>query len=80
LHLARLHESVTWAHRPAVETLDNLAARFASYGSNAQITHRQGIVMAFADVFLLLTLLFIGLAFLAFVLRRPVQLAAGNEH
>jgi DHA2 family multidrug resistance protein len=89
LHLARLHETVTWAHRPAVETLDNLAARFAAYGSDAQlmalkqlslITHRQGVVMAFADVFLLLTLLFIALAFFALVLRRPAQLSAPNEH
>jgi DHA2 family multidrug resistance protein len=89
LHLARLHESLTWAHRPAVEMLDNLAARYAAYGSDAQpmalkqlslITHRQGLVMAFADVFLLLTLLFIGLAFLALLMKRPAQVAAPNDH
>jgi MFS transporter, DHA2 family, multidrug resistance protein len=84
LHLARLHESITWAHRPALEVFDTLTARFSSYGSDAklmalkqlnQIKHRQGVVMAFADVFLLLTLLFVGLAFLALIMRRPTQTA-----
>jgi DHA2 family multidrug resistance protein len=75
------------AHRPAVEMLDNPAARYASNGSDSQlmglkqlslITHRQGVVLAFADVFLLLTLLFVGLAFLAFLMHRPAQLV--NDH
>jgi DHA2 family multidrug resistance protein len=34
------------------------------------LTHRQGGVMAFADVFLLLTLLFVGLVMLALLVRR----------
>jgi DHA2 family multidrug resistance protein len=89
LHLARLHESLTWTHQPALELLENLAARYATYGSDAQlmalkqlnlITHRQGLVMAFADVFLLLTALFVGLALLALVLRRPAQVTAANAH
>jgi DHA2 family multidrug resistance protein len=89
LHLVRLHERFTSAHQPAVEWLGNLTARYASYGSDAAlmalkqvnlITHRQGLVMAFADVFLLLTWLFIALAFLALVLRRPAQLTARADH
>ena len=68
--------------------LNNLTARFSSYGSDAQlmalkqlnqVTHRQGVVMAFADVFLLLTLLFVGLAFLALIMRRPAQSAAASK-
>jgi MFS transporter, DHA2 family, multidrug resistance protein len=43
------------------------------------LTHRQGVVMAFADVFLLLTLLFVGLAIIALLVRRPAQAVAG-EH
>ena len=35
------------------------------------VTHQQGVVMAFADVFFLLTLLFLGLAALAIVMKRP---------
>src|SRR5204863_33206 len=59
LHLARLHESLTWSRPPAVERLDQLTQRFQG-NSDAptmalkqlmQMTHQQGLVMAFADVF-----------------------------
>jgi MFS transporter, DHA2 family, multidrug resistance protein len=89
LHLTRLHEAVGWGHQPALEVLDSLTARFSAYGSNAQlmalkqlnlITHRQGVVMAFADVFLLLTLLFVSLAFLALIMRRPARTASVGGH
>jgi MFS transporter, DHA2 family, multidrug resistance protein len=78
--LARLHERLTFASRPAIEALNNFAANLHSYGSDAQamalkqlmqIVHRQGVVMAFADVFFLLTLLFVALAGLAIVVKRP---------
>jgi MFS transporter, DHA2 family, multidrug resistance protein len=71
LHLARLHEFVTWSRVPAMETLNQLTQRFSQFGSDPQamalkqlmqITHRQGVVMGFGDVFLLLTFLFGGLA------------------
>ncbi len=80
LHLARLHEAITWSRQPALETLNSLTQRFSSFGSDAQamalkqlnqIVHRQGVVMGFADVFLLLTFLFMGLAVLALVMKRP---------
>jgi MFS transporter, DHA2 family, multidrug resistance protein len=86
LHLARLHEAVTWSRPPALEALNDLTQRFSSYGSEAQlmavkqlnaIVHRQGVVMAFADVFLVLTLLFLALAALAIVMKRPPPAAAG---
>ena len=63
LHLARLHNSMTWARRPVVETLNNFAARIP--GSDAQnmalkqlflFVRQQATVLAFADVFLLLCL------------------------
>lgn len=88
LHLARLHEAITWSRPPAMETLDALTQRFAAYGTDAQamalkklmqITHRQGVVMAFSDVFLLLTLLFAGLALAAVVVRKPSG-SAGAAH
>jgi DHA2 family multidrug resistance protein len=88
LHLARLHEAVTWARQPALEALNNMTQRFSSYGSDAQlmaikqlnaIAHRQGVVMAFADVFLVLTVLFVGLAFLALVMKRPAQAVTGGH-
>ncbi len=78
LHLARLHESVNWSRQPAVEMLNNLAARIA--GSDAHnmalkqmflFVRQQGIVMAFADVFLLLCLLFVVFAPFVWFMRRP---------
>jgi DHA2 family multidrug resistance protein len=89
LHLARLHEQVTWSRQPALEMLNNLTQRFASFGSDAQamalkqlnvITHQQGVVMAFSDVFLLLTFLFAGLAVLSLVVKRPVQAPPADAH
>ncbi|MBN9052266.1 MAG: MFS transporter, partial [Rhizobiales bacterium] len=91
LHLARLHESITWSRQPALETLNNLTQRFSSFGSDAQamalkqlnqIVHRQGVVMAFADVFLVLTFLFMSLAVLALIMKRPPAAAApgGGGH
>ena len=35
------------------------------------IVHRQAVVMAFADVFLILSVLFVTLAALAIVMKRP---------
>jgi MFS transporter, DHA2 family, multidrug resistance protein len=78
LHLARLHDSVTWARQPVMETLNGLAARIP--GSDAQnmalkqlflFTRQQGIVMAFADVFLLLCVLFATFSVFVWFMRRP---------
>lgn len=80
LHLARLHEAITFARPPAIETLNQLTAKFGNVGGDAhdmalkqlyQMVHVQGVVMAFSDVFFLLMLIFIGLAALALVLKRP---------
>jgi len=85
LHLARLHEAVTWARQPAQEMLNTLTARFHDFGGDAQamamkqlllLTRQQGIVMAFADVFLMLSVLFLAFGALAFVMRRPQPAAA----
>src|SRR5262249_29865402 len=74
LHLARLHERLTFASKPALETLDSLANQLRGHGNDAkamalkqlmQMTHSQGLVMAFADVFFLLTLVFVSLAILS---------------
>src|SRR5580693_578987 len=84
LHLARLHESITWSRLPALEALNGLASRIP--GSDAQqmalkqmylLVHQQGTVMAFADVFLLLCLLYTAFAGLIVLMRRPDPLAAG---
>jgi MFS transporter, DHA2 family, multidrug resistance protein len=88
LHLTRLHEVATWARQPAVEALNGMMQRFSDFGADAQLmaikqlnmlAHRQGVVMAFADVFLALTVLFVGLALLALIMKRPDQSVAGGH-
>jgi len=85
VHLARLHEQITWSRVPAMETLNALTAKFAAFGADAQamalkqlnlIVHRQGVVLAFSDTFLLLTVLFAGLALAALLVRQPRAAAA----
>jgi DHA2 family multidrug resistance protein len=90
LHIARLHDNFTFARPAAVEALNNMATRFATYGSDAQamalkqmtqVVHRQASVMAFADVFLGLTALFVMLAVLAVLVKKPAAAGgAGGGH
>jgi MFS transporter, DHA2 family, multidrug resistance protein len=84
LHLARLHESITWSRLPATEALSRFASRMP--GSDAQsmalkqmfeLVHQEGVVMAFADVFLLLCLLYVAFAGMIVLMRRPDPVAAG---
>ena len=83
LHLARLHDSITWARRPVMEALTGFAAHMP--GSDAQnmalkqmflFVRQQGTVMAFADVFLMLSLVFGGFACLVFLMRQPPKIGA----
>jgi len=80
LHLARLHDAANWSRGPATEMLATLTARFHDFGSNAPamalkqmslMARREATVMSFSDVFLLLTVLFVGLAALGIVMKRP---------
>lgn len=73
LHLARLHEQVRWGHDAAEETLAKITAGMARLGSDADLAalkklaalvRQQATVMAFADVFYLLTFLFLMLLFI----------------
>ena len=81
LHLTRLHDAMNWSRGSATDMLANLTARFHDFGSSAEamalkqmslMVRREAVVMSFADVFLLLTLVFIGLAALSIVMKRPV--------
>jgi DHA2 family multidrug resistance protein len=89
LHVARLHDHVTWAHRPVVEMLDALTSRFQGMGDASamalkqlnSIVHRQGLVMAYADVFLILSVMFAALIVLVMLVKRPgLAGAAGGGH
>jgi MFS transporter, DHA2 family, multidrug resistance protein len=80
LHLARLHDAANWSRGPATEMLANLTMRFHDFGSDAPamalkemslMARLQASVMSFADLFLLLTILFVALAALGIVMKRP---------
>jgi MFS transporter, DHA2 family, multidrug resistance protein len=87
LHLARLHDAANWSRGPATEMLANLTARFHDFGSNAPamalkqmslMVRREATVMSFSDVFLMLTILFIALAALGLVMKRPAAPAGAG--
>ncbi len=89
LHLTRLHEAVNYSSVAATDTLSKLTERFQ--GADAQtkalkqmmlMARQQAAVMSFADLFLMLTVLFVGLAALAVIMKRPVPApaAAGGGH
>jgi MFS transporter, DHA2 family, multidrug resistance protein len=88
LHLSRLHEAINGANVTATETLTNLAARFQGSDANAQalkemmgIVRLQAAVMSYADVFLLMTALFLGLAVFGLLMKRPnAEAGAGAGH
>ena len=89
LHLQRLHDSVTWSRQAAAETLSNLTMRFQDLGADAgtaalktlaNMVRQQALVMSFADVFYLLTFLFVALACAIPFVRRPRRAGAGGGH
>jgi MFS transporter, DHA2 family, multidrug resistance protein len=90
LHLARLHEALNSAYRPALAALDNLTSQFQSSSPDAKmmalkqlflLTHREGVVMAFSDVFLAITVLFAAVGLCTFFMKRPPAAAVPRvEH
>ena len=88
LHLTRLHEAVNPANITANEMLANMAARFQ--GSDAQMqalarlkamVRLQAAVLSYADVFLMLTVLFLVLAAFGLLMKKPQpQAGAGAGH
>jgi DHA2 family multidrug resistance protein len=88
LHIARLHEAVSWGRTVADETMAEMTAAMAARGSDAALAatrqmmmmaRRQAEVMALGDVFLALTAIFFALVVLAPMMRRP-QMAGGGGH
>jgi len=80
LHLARLHETVSWGRTVADETLANMTQAYSSLGSDANgaalkklalLVRREATVLAISDVFLALTWLFLGCILLMPLLRKP---------
>jgi MFS transporter, DHA2 family, multidrug resistance protein len=87
LHLARLGEQVNWARDSVMETYENMKAGFSAFGSAAdQMTisnlvgmmRREAFVLAFSDVFLLMTILFVALSGAIFFVKRPQVMGGGG--
>jgi DHA2 family multidrug resistance protein len=86
LHLAHLREAVTWSREAASERLAAAAHGFASLGADAQTAglaslaktvRREAMVMAFADVFLILAVVFFLVLAVLPLTQKPRPLAAG---
>ena len=80
LHLARLHENVSWGRPAAEDTLANLTQAMARFGSDAEmaataklaaLVRREATVMAISDVFVALTILFGAIVLMVPFMRRP---------
>lgn len=89
LHLQRLAEQVTWSREVALERLNTLTAAMAPRGSDAelaalkqlaQLVRREAMVLAFADVFYVLTFLFLGLILLTPFIRKPDPAVQVDAH
>ncbi|NPD15534.1 DHA2 family efflux MFS transporter permease subunit [Xinfangfangia sp. D13-10-4-6] len=86
LHSARLEEAVNWANPEALRQLEMMRQNLALNGLNpdaalaqmqAQVTG-QAAIMSFIDIFLLLTMLFVGLAVMALAMRPPARTGGGG--
>ena len=88
LHIARLHERVTWGNATATETLNMFTQRMQGMGDAAlmamkqlsQIVHRQAVVMGYGDAFFMLTVFYFGLSLLVMLLKEPAALASDPGH
>lgn len=88
LHTARLDEAVNRANPEALGQLQMMQQNLASHGlppegALAQMAAKvagQATIMSFIDIFILLTMLFAGLALMALAMKPPARAAAGGGH
>ncbi len=88
LHLQRLHEDVNWNSATAQGTLQGMTHAFSRLGSNADLAalkqltlfvRRQAFTLAIADIFLILTIVFLAIILMLPILQKPKS-AAGGGH
>jgi DHA2 family multidrug resistance protein len=86
LHLERLHESVSWDHAAAESQLASMQQSMsqimpdgdlAALKQLARLVRNQANVLSFADVFLVLTLLFATAGIFTLMMHKPSALPAG---
>ena len=79
-HYVRIAEHVNFGNPAALEWMNSVGANYDSYGLDGAsvavkklvgVVSQQAWLLAFADVFLLLTCLFSGLIFLTVLINKP---------
>lgn len=91
LHLSRLHEQVAWGHPTAEQSLQNMTGAFSSLGDAAPmvalkklagLVRQQATDMAIADIFFLLTILFVAIVLMTPLMQKPKPAGApsGGGH
>ncbi len=87
LHLQRLHEAVSFDSSAATERLQMMTGAFHSLGSNAGIValkqmslmvRKQAFTLAIADIFFILTILFLGIVLMVPLLQKPKPVGGGG--
>ncbi len=80
LHLSRLHEQVAWGHPTAEKTWQNMTGAFEALGDAAPLValrklsglvRQQATDMAIADIFFLLTILFVAVVLMTPLMQKP---------
>ncbi len=87
LHYSRLSDAVAWGHPAAEERMASMSqsldaagldGSMAAISNMARIVQREAHVMAFSDVFLVLTVLFTLLAMLVIFIQKPGKAPSGS--
>ena len=87
LHLQRLHEEVGWSDSTAVQTLSNMTYAFSKLGSAANLValkqmsllvRKQSFTLAIADIFFLLTIVFLSIILLLPLLKKAQPAGGGG--
>lgn len=80
-HITYLREKLNFSYQPAMETYNSLIIKFQDFGVDSKrmalqqlsnIVHRESVVLAFSDVFWLLTILSFILLILAVFMKKPI--------
>ncbi|MDQ0456206.1 DHA2 family efflux MFS transporter permease subunit [Rhizobium paknamense] len=88
-HTSRIAESVTWSNPAAMNWLDTMSANYSTFGLDGDLAalkrmssmvNQQAWIMAFIDVFMGLTVLFVILAIMTVLVKKPESAPPPDAH